>query len=310
MRKTWLVDTIAIPSVVLVALSAHAATTIRLSWRLLDDLRNRVVIEASFRAEHANNPHAQADDGDLHIAGRSRQVRLAFVAELMNARQARDTIATFQELARNTATTRVAGVWRIWCEHGGGDHIEGESIEDYEDTNPPHVFEIHPVTRVGTTSLLHTLATIPGYEPKDPAIALAAIMKRRCHLSVSEDDVTITTTAVAMNYIDLRVQFVTPLRTTPTRDGFYAYADLETIRGRVLDRHRRVLFVAASDAARRARGLRKNGCVRVLGMPRLNLAEIVDRAERADDDPSLLDGDLPYEIVVLAVTGECGAPTK
>jgi hypothetical protein len=64
----------------------------------------------------------------------------------------------------------IIGVWRLWCEHGGSGvaHVQGGALEPITDTNPDHVFEIHPVVRIGGADVIDSLGTISGFTEKMP----------------------------------------------------------------------------------------------------------------------------------------------
>jgi hypothetical protein len=60
--------------------------------------------------------------------------------------------ANFNDDAANTLLAggdiNMTGVWRLWCEHAEQTHLltQGNpALIDDDDSNPNHVFEIHPI---------------------------------------------------------------------------------------------------------------------------------------------------------------------
>jgi hypothetical protein len=73
-------------------------------------------------------------------------------------------IDLFQGAITNHTTVKLTGVWRLWAEHGGNtDQKQGAAVEPADDTNPDHIFEIHPIITInGTNFARDTFVPITG----------------------------------------------------------------------------------------------------------------------------------------------------
>ena len=83
------------------------------------------------------------------------------VAEIMNANEEKDALAVIKEFngngTRPAKTVKLSGVWRLWCEHPGDEvkFVQGSYKNPiFNSTNPDHVFEIHPVTKINDVDVL------------------------------------------------------------------------------------------------------------------------------------------------------------
>jgi hypothetical protein len=117
----------------------------------------------------ANDPKK---DGDMHVAGRSPDIGLAVVAEIQNAKDVPNATQIIHSVEGSNQQISVRGVWRIWPEHGGDKtHNQasgaGPKYTGKGPTNPPHVFEIHPVLKVENEDVTSTLRPIKDFDPKD-----------------------------------------------------------------------------------------------------------------------------------------------
>ena len=134
----------------------------------IEKYKNRVTIEVDFLVDHAhkkpNKIDRDGDDGDLHFSGRAAAVGLPMVAEIVNAarpsQQAAVGIVRQREKQVNKQPMRLVGVWRLWFEHppkGQGQQVQGQLIPVPKNTNPDHVFQIHPVTQVADQQIHKSL---------------------------------------------------------------------------------------------------------------------------------------------------------
>src|SRR4030095_9775874 len=104
------------------------------------------------------------EDGDINISGTAPQIGLASVAEIMNAKDNPPAVAAVSD-AEGT-TMKMVGGWRIWNEHGGGDQTHGKPVSKAKNTNPVHVFEIHPLTKVGDIDVKNAFHPIGATSPR------------------------------------------------------------------------------------------------------------------------------------------------
>ena len=117
----------------------------------------------------------------------------------MNAKDALQVVA-FMNDAEGGPCVPTSGAWRIWCEHGG-DSVQRQGDDCHvTGTNPDHVFEIHPVSRVGDFDVRQTWHPIPGYPTKDAERAFNAYEGKRCAISHDPDKGTTTITTIGAGY--------------------------------------------------------------------------------------------------------------
>jgi hypothetical protein len=66
---------------------------LELNRSFIEKYKNRLTITGDYFVDAAHKkPNAAAQDGDLHIAGRSPQIGLAMVAEIQNAKLSPDAV--------------------------------------------------------------------------------------------------------------------------------------------------------------------------------------------------------------------------
>src|SRR6516164_9550883 len=86
----------------------------------------------------------------------------------------------------------LSGVWRLWCEHGGNsEQIQGAPLDPFDTTNPEHVFEVHPITKLKNRSLLSTLKPIEGFTTKEAHDAFTKYEGIRCKIIPGQDTTTL-----------------------------------------------------------------------------------------------------------------------
>jgi hypothetical protein len=137
------------------ALSVRADIVLTLPNDFIEDHKHRATITTDFEIHFAHStpkkpsPSKPSNDGDIHISGVAAELPMPAVAELMNAASQPKALAFANKMKGTGEPVRITGVWRFWPEHGGDDRFfPGMSIE-ISDTNPDHVFEIHPTTEIG-----------------------------------------------------------------------------------------------------------------------------------------------------------------
>jgi hypothetical protein len=173
--RTLISSTVLTSALFLLCVSASADTTLELKNDFIEAFKNRATIEATYSVKfsHAKpktpSPGKPSNDGDIHISGTAPEVGLLTVAEIMNAKDFLNVVKFVHDRAGSNVAIAMTGVWRIWPEHGGDSvHVQGEADPaEITDTNPDHVFEIHPLTKVGSFDVSGTFHPIPGFRTKD-----------------------------------------------------------------------------------------------------------------------------------------------
>ena len=149
---------------------------------------------------------------------------------------------------------------------------------------PDHVFEIHPVTRVGGVRLTGSFTPVKGFSPGNAKGTFGSFEKVACTLRIKPTTVSIVTETGLYN----DVEFVMKLADEPqvvVRDGRFVIGSAKDLGGNVLVERLRMVFAKGTPPDRAVRRLRAGDELHVVGMPRLDLAEISRRVRDHLDKP-------------------------
>lgn len=284
---------------------AWAEISITLKNTFIDKFKSRATIDTQFVVDHTKGkPNSPSKDGDMHIAGRDGQnIGMAAVAELMNAKEHLDAVQAANDAQGTNAPIAITGVWRIWNEHGGDNAFEqGKVVAAATTSNPDHVFEVHPVTRISDLTLLDSLKPIQGYETKEPDIAFPMYEQVRSSITRGNGTTTIVSNGIGYNYV--KFQMVLNERPFAIQDGALVQAKVQDLEGHLLLRNKRMVFVKDSEPHRRVSSMADGDCMVVLGIPRINLSLVAWRTAHASDARKPLTWNLPYEMVVVGAYDE------
>jgi hypothetical protein len=283
----------------------RAEITITLKRDFIKKFENRVTIDAKYTIDQAHKtPNPPSKDGDIHIAGRADEIGLATVAEVMNAAGQPKALALVKKETGSGTPVNMTGAWRIWCEHGGDvEHIQGDPLAPFDTTNPPHVFEIHPLLKMNNINVATGWKPIVGFTPKDADQAFITYERTRSRIEVGGDTITIHTTMAGYNYVEFEIELLeAPVEVS---DGLMVFATILNLQGEELVHHRRMVFVQGTPPATKAAGLKKGSILHVLGIPRINLTLVDFRTSHVDDPEfkgkDILNWSLPYEMIIVAV---------
>jgi hypothetical protein len=274
----------------------------------IETYKDRVTIDVSFDIDKIDLlPHPAFWDGDFHVAGRAPEVGLPVVAELENAASEREALAAIRAARKARRPLRLAGAWRIWAEHvGHAPEVQGQPQPPAATTDPNHVFEIHPVTRVEDRPVLDSLRPVAGYSPFKAAAAFKDFAGIPC--KVLHDAATASTTIVTRKGATNDVEFLLEVGESPQRvveDGRFVEAAALDLKGNRLAEKLRMVFVKDSPPEAAVQGLARGDRLHVFGLPRIDLAAVASRAERAAAaTPEAAGLNLPYEILIVGVYGD------
>src|SRR5207249_1540505 len=111
-------------------------------------------------------------------------------------------------------------------------------LSAFTTTNPEHVFEIHPILRVGKDSIPDSWVPITGYTPKVADDAFTNYENRPSHIRVSADGktTTITTTMGGYNYVEFKLVVNGPQNVAS--DGRFVMAEVLDMSDDLLVRNR------------------------------------------------------------------------
>jgi hypothetical protein len=287
------------------AVNARAEIVITLKNSTIMKYRNRATVSGEYRVVHAHkkvNPVAK--DADIHVAGFGTDIGLPAVAEVMNAASSKEAVDRIHAVEGKTTALQITGAWRLWCEHGGSAaQVDGAAIPPIKDTNPPHVFEIHPLTRIDAIKLEATLHPIgSAFKPKDARDAFLNYEGLSCQIAPGKDTTRITTNMAGFNYVEFQLRLNgKPVEVTEggQSQGIFALAKVETTDGELLVHNRRMVFIPGTSPADDVVKMQPGACMHVLGVPRINLALVAWRMQHAKTRPEALNWSLPYEIVIV-----------
>lgn len=291
--------------VLLSAFAARADLVLMLPNDFIERFKNRATITTEFEIFFAHSkpkkPSASSpsNDGDIHIAGVPAALQMPTVAELMNAASQPKALALANKMKGTGTPITITGVWRFWPEHGGDDRFFPGMPIEITNTNPDHIFEIHPTTEIGGIETRTSFFPIPGYKPKEATDAFQRYENVRSRITPGANSTTIVMGIIGYNYVKFRIR----LRENPTHelgDGITVFADVKETDGETLVRKRRMVFVMGTPPEQAIRKLKEGQCMLVLGMPRLNLSLVSFRAREGANDADVLSWNLPYEMVIVA----------
>ncbi|HEY6139746.1 MAG TPA: hypothetical protein VI670_18435 [Thermoanaerobaculia bacterium] len=289
------------------AVTADAQVVIKLDNSFINDFANRATITANYMVVHAHpRPNPGSKDGDLHVAGTAKEIGLAAVAEIMNAKDEKPAMDAIHAVEGKGETIEVTGAWRLWAEHAGGtDQIQTDDtagiIKHIRNTNPDHVFQIHPITSVNAIDVRKGFHPTAGFKPKDAEQAFTQYENLRCRIMPGSDQTTIMTNMAGFNYVKFRMDLVEDPTPFAAGDGTFAYASVSTLDDELLIRRRRMIFLAGTPPEKAVKKMKTGDHMIVLGIPRIDLALVKFRRDNAANRPEVLDWNLPYEIVVVGV---------
>jgi hypothetical protein len=269
----------------------------------IEKYRNRVTIDADMVVDQCSPIHPDKDDGEIHIAGRADQIGLPFVAEIMHAKQQMPSVNVVRNAAGKTDSVKVRGAWRIWCEHAEGvNQKQGAPLERFKTSNPSHVFEIHPVTRVGNHDITDSVEAPVNFKFKKPETAFTHYENVSCTIKDTADTVTIRTNMAGYNIPEFILESADDDvggKVFDEQDGRFMFVSVRDLDGELLVRHVRAAFIRGTEVEVAARTLAKGQRLHVAGIPRISLNLVHWRVDNKNDERDPLNWNLPYEIIVV-----------
>ncbi len=125
----------------------------------------------------------------------------------------------------------------------------------------------------------------------------------RSHIVSDGETTTIVTSGVGFNDVNFQMQ----LNETPRSivDGLMAFARVSDYHGELLVQKKRMRILGRHLSAKSVAKLGNDDCLRVLGIPRIDLTLVAWRVQHHDEPKwsklNVLDWNLPYEIIVVGV---------
>ena len=290
------------------SLPAFADIEIQLKQSFIEEYKFKVTMSCDFIIDKAHaKPNAPSKDGDLHISGRSpEKIGLAAVAEIMNAKSSPSALDFIKVNTGTGKSVPMTGVWRLWSEHAGNEkHVQGKPLAAFNTTNPDHLFELHPVTKVGSIDLLSTLVPIQGYDEKLASSAFKRFESTKFRMEVNTGGtVSLFVGAAGYNYVKFVVR---PDRSKMilANDGFLMPCDFYGLDKQLLVKSTYVVAPKGSVTYDAMLKLKPNQGLTILGTPRMSLARLSWRIKNVSKVPKseVLTWGLPYEMIAVGNYG-------
>ncbi len=267
--------------------------------------RRRVTFEGAFKVDHAQpSVNSIKNDGDIHVVTTCPEVGLPMVSEVMNARLVPDCVQLLQDSQGTGNLISFAGVWRLWMEHPGTSQRQfSNNVIDGPVTNPDHVFEIHPLTKVGDFDLLSTIARIKDQDKEyeyHPAEKFVPYFKSQKFNVVKDGDfVKITGPKAIYNYVGFKFKKLTS-EIFEVEDGYFIYASILDKSEKVLERKVRLALVNGTAVANEIKQTAVDRVSEVMATTRISLSTVSYQASHK----KAANRSLPYELVVLGTTSD------
>ena len=293
--------------VLLCAVPGQAAE-LRLRESLLAEQRDRATITIQAVVDHLGRAaHGVAEDCDLHVPLRSRDIWVPLLGELKNACSMPPGVSTvhwrdalFEET--HGRAVDIVGVFRIWQEHPprSGRQMEREFVDWYGNSNPDHQVELHPILQIGDLDFRpHVRAIRLGDEEFEAKTVsrLPGLLRREIEIQRvtggGESLIRIEGRQVGLNHWRLRGRLAADPE--DLADGTRAAADILRD-GQVVPGAAGIplVSIAGTDADALLRTLRAGDAVDFLALVRLSLGTVLDQAR-----PTARPIDLPIEFVLL-----------
>ena len=301
---------IALAILVLLCAVPGQAAELRLRESLLAEQRDRATITIQAVVDHlGDDAHRLTEDCDLHVPLRSRDIWVPLLGELKNACSLPPGVslvhwrdALFEET--HGRAVEVVGVFRVWQEHPpprNQRQSEGQFVDWYRDSNPPHQVELHPILRIGEFDFRpHVRAIRLGddeFEAKAvsqlPSLLRKEIEIQRLAGGEGGSLIRIEGRQVGLNHWRLRGRLAADPE--DLADGTRVAADILRD-GQVVPGAAGIplVSIAGTDADALLLTLRAGDAVDFLALVRLSLGTVLDQAR-----PTARSMDLPIEFVLL-----------
>ncbi len=289
------------------------AMKVALDKAFVKKLKDRVTITTKLHIDkHHDDPNDVDKDGDVHMAGRDTVVLLPMVAEIPNGINEPDAMARLLQSSPDEEI-KITGVWRLWFEHPSADgtlQTRGDTVLEPKDSNPKHIFEIHPITQFDNIDCGDSFLPIVDdqsnptevFEATPAATAFEHYNKRKVEISRSTNGIMIDSKKAVYNYTDFFIKLAG--KPKAVEDGFIVSAQVSGSKNfsepLLVPGTLRMIFAADTPPAKAVKGLAKGAKLHVMGVPRVNLHDVFDRASvLAVGETSV--GPLPYEMIIVAI---------
>jgi hypothetical protein len=285
---------------------AHAESVLSMRQTILTQQRDRVLISLTARIGPIGTVHTLSADCDVHVPLIAPALFLAILGEVKNACSMGPTKA--QLVAMGSGPMPVEGAFRIWFEgHDAGIPFreeDGDVPEEYDNSGPPHLVELHPITRLGTTDLLPNVRLIEKDGQtiawkKAESFRRAATRKltiRRRTIGGKRYILMRCACPPLANHFKLRVEIVFTAHPTDNGDGIVATGKVFDDDGDVIRARVRLFAIQGTPAALVLEDVAPGEALTVYGLARLSLRPLLSRVRSTERVI-----DMPVELLLLHV---------
>ena len=262
----------------------------------IENYKDRASMAINMTMDESNKwPKPVFADGDFHIAGRSPEAGLPVVAEIVNSKHEPKAVRFVHKTEGKDTAVPLSGVWRIWFEHPGGvDEIQGTQLKSIQTENPPHVFEIHPVTSIGHIDTRGSMHPVKGYKPGDAGHAFKSYQGLKVKIIPGKKATIIMAHRAPFNDVEFVMEIK---RQREVEDGRFVAADALDLKGNLLAGNIRMVFMKNTPPEQIVRKLKPGARLHVFAIPRINFSRLWKMAKT----PGPEERNLPYEMIIIGV---------
>lgn len=281
-----------------------AEVSITLTNIFIEKYENHATIDAQFLVDHSKGkPNPAFKDGDMHVAGRdAKNIGMAAVAGIMNTTNHADAVDAANASVGTNSPIPVSGAWRIWNEGGDNAFIQCKPVAAAQTSNPDHSLEIHSISQINGINIELSFQPTLGHGAKKPEDAFPRYDNVRSKFIPKPGKTTIVSNGIGYKYVNF--QMALNERPFKIAAGALAMARVQDMEGHLLLRTTRVVFVKATAPEVAVRDLGAGAFLRVLGIPRLDLALVSWRVKNRKDERDPLNWTPSYEIIVVGMYPE------
>jgi hypothetical protein len=272
--------------------------TLTLDYTLDNSNAKKIDLYTDFYLRRGQSEKHTKNSTDLIMSGRNGFVGFPVISKIFNAKTDLEAV---EFVAGNKGNNiNLSGVWRLWCNYLGNDTIiQGKNNEVLNDYNPKHIFEVTPVLKINEIYLKGFSEKINPHRVFNAETAIGNYSSAKCQIRINDSLITLTTQGIVYDYAD----FVLQVNGMPEvkDDGRIILCNVFDDDGNILFKNLRMLFIKDSEPEKTVRKLTKGEKIRVLGIPRIDLNEIDSRIKNSETNKEVLNGNLPFEMIILSV---------
>lgn len=306
---TWTASA-SIFAVLLGFLSSLSAAELWLRESLVKERAGEILTSIEAIPVHiGEKAHPVDKDCDLHVPLRSEAIKVPMLGEIKNACSIPEGVTSThwtEELRPlEKKTVKAEGVFRVWLEHPpeeeGERQCECEELPLYTSSNPDHMVELHPLTRLDDKSFLdHVKAVEKGkkkYKGSDGKRLTSTLEKKKITIQKETEDgesyIVIRGPKTGFNHWTLQAT----VKTTPkkARDGHYFAVDVLS-GAKVVKVNLPAFTIAGTETDKKITKAKAGDKVTLFGLVRLDLKTILKLVKDTEREIKM-----PYEMAVLAV---------